>query len=137
MTNTAICAFIVCTTVYVKLRNPQGLKKKTVIQDWHLMLFVFMLFLCNMILLCLHVLLEGIVTKFNVATIPSKERPFSIEGVSPYTLAIDLDMVFISSTCCVIVHCTRMCRNWRFKLISLSISVTVHLIPGFAFSFWL
>ena len=65
-------------------RNPY--KKKSGIQDRHLVLFVLTLLLSNIIILCLHVLLEGVVNKFAVTTVPNKERPVRIEGVRNYCI---------------------------------------------------
>ena len=65
-------------------RNPY--KKKSAIQDWHLILLVFTLLLINVAVLCLHVLLEGVINKFNLTTVPNKERSFRIEGVRHYII---------------------------------------------------
>ena len=67
---------------YTKYRNPQ--KKMSVIRDQHLMLFVFVIVLGNILSMVLNILLEGIITKFDVAETPSKERPSIIEGVRCY-----------------------------------------------------
>ena len=63
-------------------RNPQ--KKKSAIQDWHLVLFVAIIVIVDIAFLVLHILLEGIIAKFDVAKTPNKENPSIIEGVRCY-----------------------------------------------------
>lgn len=70
-------------------RNPQATKRKSGIQDWHLILFVFSLLLMNATIMVLHVLLEGFVANFNVAEIPNKEIPSTIEGVTSNYIPAD------------------------------------------------
>ena len=79
--------FFLCTIMYrigspmiFSHRNPY--KKKSGIQDWHLILIVAALLLINIAFLCLHILLEGVINKFTLTTVLNKERAFRIEGVS-------------------------------------------------------
>lgn len=60
-------------------RNPQATKRKSGIQDWHLALFVLALLTLNVFTLFIHITLEGLVAKFEVREVPSKEKP-SVEG---------------------------------------------------------
>ena len=62
-------------------RNPQAMKRKSAIQDWHLLLVVFSLLVMNAGVMCLHILLEGVVANFNVAQTPGKEIKSAIRGV--------------------------------------------------------
>ena len=64
-------------------RKPQTTnKKKNGIQDWHLMVFVSILILVDVIILTFYTLLEGVVDKFGVLRVPSKENLSSATGVS-------------------------------------------------------
>lgn len=62
-------------------RNPQATKRKSGIQDWHLLLVILSLIVMNAGLMCLHILLEGVVANFNVAKTPGKEMKSTIRGV--------------------------------------------------------
>ena len=62
-------------------RKPQGAKAKYGIQDWHLMIFVSILILVDVIFLVLYTLLEGLVDNFGVVLVPNKEKLSSISGV--------------------------------------------------------
>ena len=62
-------------------RSPQPSKKKSGIQDWHLMLFVLVLILIDVAFMCLHIILEGAIGNFNVAMARDEENPFTVEGV--------------------------------------------------------
>ena len=67
------------------LRNPhRRTKRNHGIQDRQLMMFVLTLLFIDLILLCTHILLEGI-GKFHVNLIPSKEQSSTTEGVSSIT----------------------------------------------------
>lgn len=46
------------------------------------MLFVFILLFISMIVMILHILLEGFVSNFNVAEIPNSEISYTVDGVS-------------------------------------------------------
>ena len=64
-------------------RKPQTTNKaKNGIQDWHLMVFVSILILVDVIVLSFYTLLEGVVDKFGVLRVPSKEKLSSVTGVS-------------------------------------------------------
>ena len=62
-------------------RKPQGAKAKHGIQDWHLMIFVSILVLVDVIFLVLYTLLEGLVDNFGVILVPNNEKLSSISGV--------------------------------------------------------
>jgi uncharacterized paraquat-inducible protein A len=60
-------------------RNPQATKRKSGIRDWHLALFVMALLILSILMLFIHITLEGTVAKFEVQEVPSKEKS-SVEG---------------------------------------------------------
>ena len=62
-------------------RKPQAAKTKNGIQDWHLMVFVAILILVDVISLTFYTLLEGVVDHFGVLQVPSKENLSSVTGV--------------------------------------------------------
>jgi hypothetical protein len=67
----------------VHCRKPQETNKaKNGIQDWHLMVFVSMLILVDVIVLTFYTLLEGLLDNFGVLQVPSKEKLSSATGVS-------------------------------------------------------
>ena len=72
---------IVHIEIYDNCRKPQGAKAKHGIQDWHLMIFVSVLVLLDVIFLILYTLLEGLVDNFGVVQVPNKEKLSSISGV--------------------------------------------------------
>ena len=76
-----------CHVYTLSYRSPQTAKRKTGIQDWHLMLFVLLLILVDVGFMCLHIILEGAIAHFNIRQTKSDEKPVSVEGVSPKTLA--------------------------------------------------
>ena len=63
-------------------RNPQATKRKSGIQDWHLALFVLALLTLSVFTLFIDMILEGVVAKFEVREIPSKEKSSIERGVS-------------------------------------------------------
>ena len=63
------------------LRKPQAAKLKNCIQDWHLVIFVSVLVLMDVIFLTFHTLLEGLVDNFSVLQVPNKENFSSMSGV--------------------------------------------------------
>ena len=63
-------------------RKPQTTKTKNGIHDWHLMVFVSVLVLVDVIFLIFYTLLEGLVDNFGVLQVPSKENLSSVTGVS-------------------------------------------------------
>ena len=71
-------------------RSPQTAKRKTGIQDWHLMLFVLLLVIVDVAFMLLHILLEGVIAHFNVRKTKNDENPVSVEGVSPQNLSLAL-----------------------------------------------
>lgn len=72
-----------CHYVHRKFyRKPQAAKTKHGIQDWHLMIFVSVLVLVDVIFLILYTLLEGLADNFGVLRVPNKENPSSTSGVS-------------------------------------------------------
>ena len=63
------------------------------------------LLLSNVAFLCLHILLEGVINKFTVMTVPNKERSFRLEGVrncrhKSTSWASILYYIIIISICC-------------------------------------
>lgn len=62
-------------------RKPQVAKTKNGILDWHLMVFVAILILVDVIFLSFYTLLEGVVDHFGVLRVPSKENLSSVTGV--------------------------------------------------------
>ena len=65
----------------IPTRNPKV--KKSGIRDWHLIVFVLALLLINVVVMSAHVLLEGLIARFNVtAAIPNVEMSDSVDGVS-------------------------------------------------------
>ena len=77
-------AIYVCANFELVLinRNPQATKRKSGIQDWHLALFVLALLTLSVSILFIDITLEGIVAKFEVRKVPSKEKPSVPQGVS-------------------------------------------------------
>ena len=73
-----LAVYYVCDYV---LRKPQTAKTKNGIHDWHLMVFVSVLVLVDVIILTFYTLLEGLVDNFGVLRVPSKENPSSVTGV--------------------------------------------------------
>ena len=65
----------------VLYRKPQTAKTKNGIQDWHLMVFVSLLLLVDVIGLTFYTLLEGLVDRFGVLQVPSKENLSAVTGV--------------------------------------------------------
>ena len=64
------------------VRNPQTIKRKSGIRDWHLAIFVLALLILNVFILFIHITLEGIIAKFEVQEVPSKEKSSAEKGVS-------------------------------------------------------
>ena len=74
--------------VYNNYRKPQAATTKHGIQDWHLMIFVSILVLVDVIFLTFYALLEGLLDKFGVLRVPSKENLSSVTGVRQTKLII-------------------------------------------------
>ena len=55
------------------------MKRKSGIQDWHLALFVLALLTLSIFTLFIDITLEGVVARFDVQEVPSKEKS-SVEG---------------------------------------------------------
>ena len=72
---------IVHTHTNLCYRKPQASKTKHGIQDWHLMVFVSILVLVDVIFLIFYTLLEAFVDNFGVLRVPNKENISSIRGV--------------------------------------------------------
>ena len=64
------------------IRNPQIIKRKSGIRDWHLAIFVLALLTLNVFILFIHIILEGVIAKFEVLEVPSKEKSSDEKEVS-------------------------------------------------------
>ena len=63
-------------------RNPQLKRRKYAVSDKHLIVFVVILLIVDLLFLILYTMLEGLVARFGAGVVPSKEKPVSIDGVS-------------------------------------------------------
>ena len=54
------------------------------------MVFVFVLILMNIVVMSIHIVLEGLIARFNVAEIPNVEKSDSFDGVSECNMAGNL-----------------------------------------------
>lgn len=64
--------------------DPKPVKNKRGIKDKHLILAVLCLTLVDVIVLAIYTVVEWIITQFNVGTVPNKEKPNAVTGVSQY-----------------------------------------------------
>ena len=64
----------------VIFRKPEKAKRNA-IKDWHLMVFVSIMILIDVIILTFHTLLKGLLDNFGVVRVPNKEKPSSVSGV--------------------------------------------------------
>ena len=67
-------------------RNPQATNRKSGIRDWHLASFVLALVILSVFVVFIDITLEGIIGKFEVQEVPSKEQPSVEEGVSQHSM---------------------------------------------------
>ena len=81
------------------------------------MIFVLVMLFINIVAMCVHITLEDLIARFNVAKIPNTEISDSIEGVSSYNdISYSENIVLL------------LCRSWKFP--STSSPTSAHRISG-------
>ena len=61
-------------------RKPEKAKRNG-IKDWHLMVFVSIMVLIDVIILVFYTLLEALLDNFGILRVPNKENPSAVNGV--------------------------------------------------------
>ena len=69
------------------LRKPQTSKKKY-IQDWHLVVFVSVMVLIDILFLSLFTILEGVLDRFGLLRVPNRENLSTVSGVRESKLSL-------------------------------------------------
>ena len=61
-------------------RKPEQTKRNA-IKDWHLMVFVSIMVLIDVVTLTFYTLLEALLDNFGTVRVPNKENPSAVRGV--------------------------------------------------------